>query len=193
MGIQQVQSFCGSCSTTPSVVTNNLVWNNGTDYDGVQIFGIGSTVTTNGNGDPVDSYFNLSQDPLFLSNTPPALSPSSPCMGAGSASISSNVGANVNTLCKGMVTSIPKYQNLTSTIIFPNPFHDSFSLTVPSSLEISSIGLRDICGREIKIVKLQRSGSNEIIDASTIANGSYILEVRFTNGAVQHQHLVKKE
>lgn len=45
--------------------------------------GFGQKITTNANGDSVDTYFNLFQDPKFLNGNAPYLAVNSPAIGAG--------------------------------------------------------------------------------------------------------------
>lgn len=47
------------------------------------VLAFGQKITTNANGDSVDTYYNLFQDPQFLNDKPPYLAPGSPAIGAG--------------------------------------------------------------------------------------------------------------
>lgn len=113
--------LAGSSSSMPSAVTHNLVWNNtNSNYGNVQIVGIGQVVGTNSQGNPIDSYYNLSQDPLFAGGLPPILSGGSPCLGAGEAAYSANIGYDTAYTCLSGLNGISTMTDL-ELLVCPNP------------------------------------------------------------------------
>jgi hypothetical protein len=65
-----------------NVIATNSIFGN-TTYGLTQQQGFGQKITTNANGDSVDTYFNLFQDPQFLNGKAPYLASNSPAIGAG--------------------------------------------------------------------------------------------------------------
>jgi hypothetical protein len=170
---QSVPSCTPMCSTTPSVVANNLMYNNtGGNYVGVQIVGIGSIVSTNGQGNPVDPYFNMSQDPLFSGNVPPSLNPTSPCINAGKVGYSANIGFDTSFVCNTPVMSVHENtKNIISVKLFPNPSSGTFYLELDSDIFDGEIVLINTVGAIVyreKIVK----GFN-MLNPNQIASGLY--------------------
>lgn len=174
IGIYQAVPSCAPmCSTTPSVVANNLMWNNtGGNFVGVQIVGIGSIVSTNGQGNPVDPYFNMSQDPLFSGNVQPSLSPTSPCINAGKVGYSANIGFDTSFVCSTPVMSVQENtKNIVSLKLFPNPSSGTFYIELESDISAGELVLINAIGEiayQQKIVK----GINKI-NPNQIAKGFY--------------------
>jgi len=169
---QSVPSCSPMCSTTPSVVANNIMWNNtGGNYVGVQITGIGYIVSTNGQGNPVDPYFNMSQDPLF--NVAPNLSSVSPCINAGNTSYSSNIGFDSSYVCN---TPVMNVRNISKDVIalklFPNPSSGSFNVQLDENISDGKLVLINAIGQEVYSQKIAK-GTNEI-NADKLAKGFYI-------------------
>lgn len=114
-------------------ISNNLIWNNQTmNFQGVDVIGIGKIVTTNKNGDSIDSYFNLYQDPLFINNTPPYLQNNSPCFGAGNPDYSENIGFDSTGICQEIPTNVEFYTKFHGYKIkaynYPNPFRNKTNI-----------------------------------------------------------------
>jgi len=152
-GIKQDVPDCAPlCSTTPEVVAHNLVWNNtnGNFYT-VQIAGIGKIVTTNSNGDPIDPYFNLTQNPLFVSNTPPIISSNSPCVNAGDSIYAYNLGFDTHFICQQTSQTINEKMKINNEInveCSPNPFSEIINIiySVPFDTYVD-IKIIDLFGR----------------------------------------------
>lgn len=173
-GVRQVPSF----STTPSNVSYNLVWNNSVNnFDNVQIIGIGQIVATNSNGDPVDSYFNLSQDPLFVGNNPPALTSSSPCLNAGDSTYRINLGF-VN-FCSNLTTVQDVFFDNFSIFVFPNPTNGIF--TIQSFEKISQIEIVNVLGEKVYETP---SPMNVVELPSGLEQGVYFLHAQTNKGTV---------
>lgn len=171
---QSVPSCSPMCSTTPSVVANNLMWNNtGGNYVGVQIIGIGSIVSTNAQGNPVDPYFNMSQDPLFIGNVPPWLSAGSPCENAGKPGYSSNIGYDSSFVCN---TPVMNVRNISKDVIvlklFPNPSTGSFNVQLDDNISDGKFVMINAIGQEVHVQKIGK-GINEI-KVNQLVKGFYI-------------------
>jgi len=174
VGIYQSTPGCSMCSTTPSVVANNLMYNNsGGNYSGVQITGIGTIVSTNAQGNPVDPYFNMSQNPLFSGNVPPNLTPVSPCINAGKPGFSPNIGFDSSFICATPVMNVRNIShNIISLKLFPNPSSGFFNLQVDNDVQDEKLVLMNSIGQEVYEQKIMK-GMNEI-KANELARGFYI-------------------
>ena len=166
----------GSCATTPSVVSNNLVWNNTNgNYPGVQVMNIGMNTTTNAQGNPIDQYNNMSLDPIFVQNQQPELSSNSPCINAGDISFSSNIGFNYIYSCTSTTPlSIfnPINNNYTANI-YPNPTSGKFKIESNSPGK-KIIQIFEISGKQI--LNIEVFGNTEI-DLSSFDNGVYFVTI----------------
>ena len=113
---------------TPNAVSHNVMWNNTTnDFKNVPISGLGQIVNTNTNGDPVDSYFNVVKDPLFVNNTPPNYSSASPCLNVGNSAYSQSIGCDAGNMCVGMALGVSETKREMISV-FPNPFSSQITL-----------------------------------------------------------------
>jgi hypothetical protein len=139
-------------------ITHNLFWNNYSNFYDIPTIGLGTIVTTNQNGDSIDSYFNLYQDPKFVNDTPPRLSDDSPCWNAGHPDYWSFIGYNIDSVCSDApFVSVPinNYNNKRkdNVLSYPNPFKNiiniEFTLLKDSYIKII---LFDLTGKELKTV-----------------------------------------
>jgi len=173
-GIMQVVPSCSpQCSTTPDKVSHNLVWNNATaNYKDVQIVGIGQIVTNNLQGNPIDSYFNLSQDPLFIGGSPPNLSLNSPCQNAGDTAYSNNIGYDSVYICNSYPASI---QTVSKELVllkpFPNPSNGIFFLKIEEEIQNAKILIINSTGQIVFGLDISK-GENKII-TNGLAKGLY--------------------
>ena len=164
IGIYQSAPSCTPmCTTTPSVVSNNLMWNNfGGNYQGVQVIGIGVIVSTNAQGNPVDSYFNMSQDPLFIGGNPPYLTSGSPCLNAGNTFYSSNIGFDSTSICDVQVINVKDVETKTTQVkIFPNQSNGSFTIVFNSVVLNGELVLVNALG-QIVLSQVLSQGNNSI-------------------------------
>lgn len=189
-GIGQSSPSCSTCGTTPNVVANNLVWNNANgDYSGVQVAGIGQIVSTNAQGNPVDSYFNLSQDPLFVSASSPSLTAGSPCFGAGMSSYSQNIGFNPAYSCVNVVQSVKALQKpdlLCS--LFPNPNNGTFVLKIDNDIKNAEVLIVNSVGQEIHKQQVLQGINN--LSLSGVAGGVYFYTLFENKQPVKNGKLV---
>jgi len=187
------ENSCSFCANTPSVISHNNVWNNlNGNYNGVQFTAIGQTVTSNANGTPIDSYFNISVDPLFVNNTAPHLSPLSPCFNAGNIQYSPNIGCNVTNLCVGMETSLPSLKNELSLKIFPNPCQDFLVIENPVRSKFQSLTITDISGRNISLTPPYQNNDKWTVSTADFSPGCYFLNVQFESGTKMNTRFIKQ-
>ncbi len=181
-GISQNSSY-----DTISNLSYNLVWNNsGSNYCNIQITGIGQIVGTNSQGNPIDSYYNMSQDPLFVGGVPPVLSPSSPCINAGDITYSHNIGFDTSYTCSSIINSINSYskQNDASITVYPNP--TSGILNIETQNKNVEIRITNLIGEEIiapSAFGISPTGE-KTIDVSILQNGIYFVSVKTSEGLV---------
>ncbi|MBW8049376.1 MAG: T9SS type A sorting domain-containing protein [Cytophagales bacterium] len=199
IGIEQGLPGCSFCSNTPDEISYNLVWNNTNgNYVDVQIIGIGQIVTTNSNADNIDSYFNLSQDPLFANNTPPNLETNSPCLNAGNSNYSSNIGFSSSFVCEQII--LDSNFNLVEEYIiinqnYPNPFKNltiiNYSILKDTKLKIEII---DIKGQIIKVPVNEYKISGEYtlrLDVTGMNSGIYFFKLSSNNYTLTKKMIVK--
>ncbi len=162
-------------SAGPSVVSHNLVWNNPNNYSNIQILGIGQIVSTNSNGDPIDSYYNLCQDPLF--SPVPNLNSNSPCLNAGDFSYSNNIGFTSTLSCTSFVSAVKNHtRKLFSLNMFPNPSN--------GIVNIQSDNLSSFCVLEIfntigqKVFEKDALQSTNNINLTGLEKGIYLISIK---------------
>ncbi|HEX8548348.1 MAG TPA: T9SS type A sorting domain-containing protein, partial [Cytophagaceae bacterium] len=177
IGILQLSSIDNGINTTPKEVSYNLIFDNGKDFEGVKIIGIGEQVSVNTNGDPVDSYFNVMSSAKFLNDTPPQASAISPSLGAGENK--TNIGYNDEGKCSKIVTSaMSKSNSFTSEIyLYPNPVLDYATLNFKHSVQGNTkVVLYNVLGTEV--YSKDFNSSDEIkMDLSALGHGTYSCEV----------------
>jgi len=174
--IQHTPDCPPTCSTTPSSVSYNNTWNNTNgNYINIQILGIGQIVSTNSNGDPVDSYYNISMDPLYLNGQQPYLTGGSPCINAGNTMYSPNIGINPVNFCYGMPIGINENQKLIVNKVFPNPFVNTLYLHTFN--ELTHLKMTDLLGNEIPLTFEYMSENKYEIKLNNIQSGIYFLDV----------------
>ena len=183
-GIQQDIPNCTICSTTPDTVANNLVWNNKIDFSGVKIVGLGELLTKNTNADSIDSYYNLSQDPTFIENIPPALSQNSPCINAGNKVYSPNIGYQVTSDCQTITTSNQDNNRGVSTTLefYPIPFHATTQAVVKDFYESAELIIYNMLGKKVR--HYQISSQTVIISRDGLEDGVYFYLLTTNKGIV---------
>ena len=122
-----------------TVVSYNLLWNNSYNLSGEFTLGIGTLITVNANGDSIDAYFNLFQDPLLVSTELEnssflLLAADSPCIDAGGTNLietdTSDIGSHpYNPAALGVVPELnPKPNTYTLSPAYPNPFNPNTTI-----------------------------------------------------------------
>lgn len=190
-----VQANYGTC--VPYLVTHNLVWNNFNgiydyNYDYVMINAIGQIVNTNSNGDPIDSYFNLSQDPLFVNNTPPFLSSNSPCLHAGDSNYSSNIGCDASQMCAGMVLGMTPVSKVTTLQAYPNPFSSRINISHSKIMQVVSAVFYDVTGKSYPAVSIQNTSNSVTLVNEDLVPGIYFLELSYKDGVSEYIRVIKQ-
>ncbi len=111
-------------SAPADAISNNL-------FDGRDIFanqlgivGFGTIVSKNNNGDDIDTYYNLFQDPLFVNDSTPILLPNSPAKKAGLNG--EDIGFDITGTCleKYFITR----RNVADTLSISGRVHQGISL-----------------------------------------------------------------
>lgn len=80
--------------------------------------------------------------------------------------------------------------NVTNLRVWPNPTHGPLHLTLPADKVISEIQVLDQQGRFIS--NFPKGTLNDHLDLSPLTTGSYILEVRTTEGKTLRQHFIRQ-
>ena len=171
-----IRSFTSSTAN----ISHNLVWNNSTaNLLNVPVAGIGQIVSTNAQGNAVDSYFNMSQDPLFMSGNVPSLSVNSPCLNAGDPAFSTNIGFNTTNACSAAtLTGLnSEEKKSTSLNVYPNPTNGFFHIHTNSG-DIKQARLINISGQEVNLEKISETDFN----ASALDSGIYFLLLETQSG-----------
>ena len=185
-----IYGIVSSGSAVPTI-SHNLLWNNSNaNYMGVPLAGIGQTVSTNAQGNPIDSYFNMAQDPLYASGYAPVLTVSSPCFNAGDPAYSVNIGFNTNHSCAASVptalTHLIKEASLLD--LYPNPTSGQFILQTDLKNDIESIHLFDISGKEVPFRKMDETN----FDVSGLENGIYFLTIKNISGSATKKLVIAR-
>ncbi len=177
---------------TGYTISNNLVWNSSSaNYNNVQVTGIGQIVGTNTQGNAIDSYYNMSQDPLFAGGTAPALSSSSPCLNAGDVTYSNNIGFNTSYTCTANVVAIKTYNKQSNLLvsIYPNPNNGSFVIEPQNTLYNIHCTVYDVNG---KLVLTQTISGKTNIDASSLNEGVYNISIISNEGVLNNRLVIVK-
>lgn len=85
-------------------------------------------------------------------------------------------------------TGIEDYANAKASDFFPNPSTGIFH--IKSSKAMEKLSIRDICGKKISEHPLNANYQQDI-DISELTNGTYFVEIAFTDGTSYHAKLVK--
>ena len=148
----------------PSEVSYNLIWGNVDDFQGETPLGVGILITVNSNGDSVDAYFNLFQDPLLTSTEPEnssflRLTVASPCIDAGGTNLvetdTSDIGSHpYNPAALGVV---PELNTKPNTYIlspaYPNPFNPNTTINYALKEDVrATLKVYDLLGREVRVL-----------------------------------------
>lgn len=179
---------CQFCYSGPDVVSNNLFYDNDQKFSAVTIPGLGYTVNVNVNGDAIDSYYNLYQDPEFHNGTAPDLSSASPCYNAGDITYSSDIGFNSNFTCEVPVLpdTVPA-QNLKFKL-FPNPAVENVTIEIDTLVnDNAQLMVSHINGT----VFIDRSIKNSVsINLSELGSGLYVVTIRDGAASANKQKLL---
>ena len=174
--------YQASTSDTIKNISYNVVWNNSTaNYQNVAVIGIGQIVGTNSQGNSIDSYYNMSQNPLFASSTPPALSSLSPCLNAGDTVYSHNIGFDTSYICPSVVnpSGITSYtKNMGYISLYPNPTNSMLNLSISQfdNLKMQDVEVTNVLGEVVYHSQIATS-SNYQIDVSTLPAGIYFVRL----------------
>ena len=145
-------------------VSYNLIWMNQTNFSGVLPVGVGTVITVNSNGDSIDAYFNLFQDPLLVSTEPEnssflLLTAASPCIDAGGMNLietdTSDIGSHpYNQAALGVVPELTIKPNAyTLSPAYPNPFNPNTTINYALKDDVrATLKVYDLLGREVRVL-----------------------------------------
>ncbi|MEE9464205.1 MAG: right-handed parallel beta-helix repeat-containing protein [Candidatus Neomarinimicrobiota bacterium] len=152
----------------PNEVSYNIMWNNQVDLSGNSPVGVGTVITVNSNGDSIDAYFNLFQDPLLASTESEnssflLLRTGSPCIDAGGTDLiqtdTSDIGSHPYSLTAlGVVPELNTEPNAyILSPAYPNPFNPSATIKYALKDEaLVSLRVYDLLGREVRVLVNER-------------------------------------
>ena len=148
----------------PSEVSYNLFWGNQNNLQGDTPLGVGTLITVNSNGDSIDAYFNLFQDPLLASTEPEnssflLLRTGSPCIDAGGMNLietdTSDIGSHpYNQAALGVVPELnTKPNTYTLSPAYPNPFNPYTTINYALKEDVrATLKVYDLLGREVIVL-----------------------------------------
>ena len=73
---------------------------------------------------------------------------------------------------------------------YPNPAHDRVYVPVKEQNGTAEVSILDAIGRTVATQQLNVSSGSLVVDVSTIANGTYLLDLRFNDGSKKSFHVV---
>ena len=187
--------------TTDFSIEYNIFHNNeGSNIDNPPV-GFGSIVTNNNNGTPCDSYYNIFENPEYLStypidNTYLHLGELSPAIDAGNPeyldpdSTIRDIGAIPFILNSSIDQNTSELDNF-SVIPFPNPFSNKLyfeiDLFVPTKVELK---IYDIIGICVKTISINNNISKKVFwdtkdkNGKAVTSGTYIYRMGNCSGII---------
>jgi hypothetical protein len=167
-GISQTGNTTGN-----STIDHNDVWSNSTaNYSNVQVAGLGQAVATNSAGYSIDSYFNISENPMY-NGLPPLLSSWSPCFTSENATYDNQIGFRAPVGCIEAISSLGIREMPASLRVYPNPCDGIFQLSgVPWQQVTINVFAMD--GHNVYSSVME---SGQQIDARHLENGVYLVKV----------------
>jgi hypothetical protein len=159
-------------------VANNLVWNNTKNFDNLAIPGIGVIVGQNANGDDIDSYGNLNQSPLFITEIPPTYDPDSPVFGAADTTYYKDIGITAVRECLRVEEpEEPELDTLTSeVVVFPNPCTEACQVLI-NRPDATRFGLLLFNSMGQIVASGYYISSSITLDRGVLASGVYFCEL----------------
>lgn len=161
-------------------ISYNLVWSNSGSNFQVSIAGIGQLISTNAQGNPVDAYYNLSQDPLLSANSLPIFGSGSPCLNAGNTIYSPHIGLQ-NQACMsqtGTITSVSSVDTDYSIVrVFPNPASNQIIVETNAKGK-QQVEIYDMSGR---LVINETLNDRNTVNVSLLGSGIYNLVLKNNN------------
>ena len=81
-------------------------------------------------------------------------------------------------------------QDFASLVLYPNPADSKVHLSNPRQIDLSDVTVYDLTGRVVNKVDLSNMGSEITIDVSTLANATYMLVIKGSQGTSTKQLIV---
>lgn len=185
-----ITGISGGMRNQPSEISYNILWGNSSaDYSNIDITGIGQIITININGDSVDSYYNLYQDPLFDTNDMPNLLGNSPAINAGDPSYFDpdetirDIGVDISLFdCSDSTISIiPKLDiGFPSLRLYPSPTNNLVNIDLNDEYENISVSIHGING-EILLYKEFFRQKVLKLNIESFSNGMYFIQLKSGN------------
>jgi hypothetical protein len=177
-----------------SVTYNDLYNNQNGNFTGDSPPYLGHIITTNINGDSCDTYFNISEDPLFInpSNGDYHLQSNSPCIDAGDPNSPLDPDGTIADIgayfYNHLWTQEPTPVEITTFQLmqnYPNPFNPSTTLSysLPSADHVR-LQIYDVLGHHIStLVDVHQSAGQHRIhfNASNLSSGIYFYRIQSSN------------
>lgn len=177
----------------PASITYNAFFNNGADFEGIPIAGLGSVVTTNTQGDSSDVWSNLFLDPIISAPNTWYPAQISPLIDAGdpAASLDSNntladIGLRADEVnCfsipelstrAGTPTAVAPPANSAPLKLVPQPAHDQFRVDLAE--EIQSITLYGLDGKSYSLPV----NPDQVYPVERLPRGLYLVRVETALG-----------
>jgi len=169
----------------PSVVTHNLFYNNGSGVGNNLPVGVGTIVTENNNGTDSDTFYNIFDEPSFVSINPIEsdfceLLESSEAINAGNPNIDNPFNSSIIDIgareFEGNL-SVNEFSNNNKIIVYPNPINDFVSIK-SSNKEFNKVSIYDINGKLIKNINQPSLGFEMTLQISDfLKTGFYFFKI----------------
>jgi len=184
----------------PSLVTYNLIYNNGLGIGNNLPAGVGTVVTQNINGTDSDTYFNIFVEPNLASIIPTdsdfcELLASSEAINAGDPNIPNPFDSSIIDIGAkefGANLFVNEFSIDAKIVVFPNPIKNFVSIKSPSQT-FNVVIIYDLNGRLIKKLS-QDSKLKEmtILELDFLSQGFYIFKIFDDNTLITSVKILKK-
>ena len=81
-------------------------------------------------------------------------------------------------------------EDFASLVLYPNPADSKVNLSNPRQIDLNNVTIYDVTGRIVNKVDLRTMGSEITIDISTLANATYMLVIKGSQGTSTKQLIV---
>lgn len=194
-----VSGIISEGTPVPNSVTYNLLYNNGNDVSNLPI-GIGTIVTTNDNGTPSDTYYNIFSSADLISMDPLnpdicKLNNSSSAINAGDPDIENIYNSTIIDIGAKESSETLSINDLleNNVSIFPNPISDHLNIKASKNQQFNKIILYSLNGKMINEFTLENLTSEYTIEnLDNLNSGIYFLGLFNNNFELNTIKLLKK-
>ena len=81
-------------------------------------------------------------------------------------------------------------EDFASLVLYPNPADSKVNLSNPRQIDLNNVTIYDLTGRIVNKIDLSTMGSEITIDISTLANATYMLVIKGSQGTSTKQLIV---